>query len=61
MSLIDILNSNELTIEPCGTPIVINRVDKSTSSIFIHCFLSDKYLFTFTLAVPDKHSETDFH
>ena len=42
MSLIKILNNKGPTIEPWGTPVLIDRMDDLTSSIFTYFFLSDR-------------------
>ena len=52
MSLIKILNNKDPTIEPCGTPVLINDMDDFTSSICTYCFLSERKLFKSDLAVP---------
>ena len=51
MSLIKILNNKGPTIEPCGTPVLINYMDDFTSSmIYLHVLFPK--LFKSDLAVP---------
>ena len=48
-----ILNNKGPTIEPWGTPVLIDCMDDFTSSIFTYYFLSDRQLFNKgILAVP---------
>ena len=51
MSLIKILNNKGPTIEPCGTPVLINYMDDFTSSMIYLHVLFPKF-FKSDLAVP---------
>ena len=41
VSLINMLNKRGPTIEPCGTPVLIDSIEELTSSICTHCLRLD--------------------